>query len=133
MTGCYLLLAMMSSSPAAVDNFTDNTDSQGRQWKGETSGSAITDNSQGSARHTVSELPAETLDFAARVFDLARAGDEQTLRAYLDAGLPANLTNDRGAVSSSVSASFNIRLTRSHFVLVFLLGHSMDRLEFATE
>lgn len=41
-------------------------------------------------------LPPETLDFAAKVFDLARNGDEQTLRMYLDAGLPPNLTNDKG-------------------------------------
>ena len=62
---------------------------------GDKSSSASTGNDQG-PRRTVSELPPETLNFAARVFDLARAGDEQTLRVYLDAGLPAKLTNDRG-------------------------------------
>jgi uncharacterized protein len=33
---------------------------------------------------------------AARVFDLARGGDTEQLTAYLDAGVPANLTNDKG-------------------------------------
>lgn len=38
----------------------------------------------------------EVLQLAARVFDLARHGDTDTLAAYVDAGVPANLTNDRG-------------------------------------
>jgi ankyrin repeat protein len=33
---------------------------------------------------------------AATVFDLAREGDTEQLTAYLDAGVPANLTNDKG-------------------------------------
>lgn len=41
------------------------------------------------------DLDSETLDFAHRMFDLARTGD-QTLPDYLDAGLPVNLTNDKG-------------------------------------
>ncbi|WP_184576304.1 ankyrin repeat domain-containing protein [Streptomyces zagrosensis] len=36
------------------------------------------------------------LQLAAKVFDLARHGDTDTLAAYVDAGVPANLTNDRG-------------------------------------
>lgn len=38
----------------------------------------------------------EVLQLAAKVFDLARSGDTDTLAAYVDAGVPANLTNDRG-------------------------------------
>ncbi|MBO0653614.1 MULTISPECIES: ankyrin repeat domain-containing protein [Streptomyces] len=38
----------------------------------------------------------EVLQLAAKVFDLARHGDTATLAAYVDAGVPANLTNDRG-------------------------------------
>ncbi|MET7766354.1 ankyrin repeat domain-containing protein [Streptomyces sp. NPDC005336] len=38
----------------------------------------------------------EVLQLAARVFDLARHGDTDTLAAYVDAGVPANLTNDKG-------------------------------------
>ncbi|OMI34150.1 ankyrin repeat domain-containing protein [Streptomyces sparsogenes] len=38
----------------------------------------------------------EVLQLAAKVFDLARHGDTDTLAAYVDAGVPANLTDDRG-------------------------------------
>jgi ankyrin repeat protein len=38
----------------------------------------------------------EVLQLAAQVFDLARKGDTAKLAAYVDAGVPANLTNDRG-------------------------------------
>ncbi|MFC0505957.1 ankyrin repeat domain-containing protein [Micromonospora costi] len=42
------------------------------------------------------ELDAETLAFAHRMFDLARAGATEELAGYVDAGLPVNLTNDKG-------------------------------------
>lgn len=35
-------------------------------------------------------------EFATRMFDLARAGDTETLRAYVEAGVPADLTNGKG-------------------------------------
>jgi ankyrin repeat protein len=38
----------------------------------------------------------EVLQLAAKVFDLARHGDTATVAAYVDAGVPANLTNDKG-------------------------------------
>ncbi|MEU8764074.1 ankyrin repeat domain-containing protein [Streptomyces sp. NPDC048659] len=38
----------------------------------------------------------EVVELAGKVFDLARTGDAATLAAYLDAGVPADLTNDRG-------------------------------------
>ncbi|MEV0261056.1 ankyrin repeat domain-containing protein [Streptomyces sp. NPDC050617] len=38
----------------------------------------------------------EVLQLAAKVFDLARHGDTDTLAAYVDAGVPVNLTNDSG-------------------------------------
>ncbi|MFH8573301.1 ankyrin repeat domain-containing protein [Streptomyces sp. NPDC017993] len=38
----------------------------------------------------------EVLHLAAKVFDLARHGDTDTVAAYVDAGVPANLTNDKG-------------------------------------
>ncbi|TDE36847.1 ankyrin repeat domain-containing protein [Nonomuraea mesophila] len=34
--------------------------------------------------------------FATKLFDLARAGDTETLRAYVEAGVPADLTNGKG-------------------------------------
>jgi uncharacterized protein len=36
------------------------------------------------------------LELAHRVFDLARGGATEELAAYLDAGVPVNLTNDKG-------------------------------------
>jgi ankyrin repeat protein len=36
------------------------------------------------------------IELAARVFDLARGGATEELAAYVDAGVPANLTNDKG-------------------------------------
>ncbi|MBW1603369.1 ankyrin repeat domain-containing protein [Streptomyces sp. JJ66] len=47
----------------------------------------------------MTEEPAhdpEVLQLAAKVFDLARAGETDTLAAYVDAGVPPNLTNDKG-------------------------------------
>ncbi|MGC5052207.1 ankyrin repeat domain-containing protein [Micromonospora sp. DT48] len=42
------------------------------------------------------ELDAETLEFAHRMFDLARDGATAELAGYVDAGLPVNLTNHKG-------------------------------------
>jgi ankyrin repeat protein len=42
------------------------------------------------------ELDAETVAFAHQMFDLARSGQTDELTTYVDAGLPANLTNDKG-------------------------------------
>ncbi|MFB7372831.1 ankyrin repeat domain-containing protein [Streptomyces sp. NPDC056222] len=45
----------------------------------------------------MSETPdPEVIELASKVFDLARTGDAETLAAYVDAGVPADLTNDRG-------------------------------------
>lgn len=49
-----------------------------------------------SAPRDVNELPPAALELAAKLFDLARAGDMFTLQAYLDAGIPPNLTNHQG-------------------------------------
>jgi uncharacterized protein len=38
----------------------------------------------------------EVLELAQKIFDLARHGDRATVAAYVDAGVPANLTNDTG-------------------------------------
>ncbi|MDT8912614.1 ankyrin repeat domain-containing protein [Amycolatopsis sp. PS_44_ISF1] len=42
------------------------------------------------------EPDPQLLDLWARVFEMARSGDAGSLAAYVDAGIPANLTNDRG-------------------------------------
>ncbi|HEX4725778.1 MAG TPA: ankyrin repeat domain-containing protein [Pseudonocardiaceae bacterium] len=38
----------------------------------------------------------DVVDLATRLFGMARAGETETLVAYLEAGAPANLTNDSG-------------------------------------
>jgi len=42
------------------------------------------------------ELDDEALKFAHQMFDLARDGATEQLMAYIDAGLPVNLTNEKG-------------------------------------
>ncbi|MDG4831260.1 ankyrin repeat domain-containing protein [Solwaraspora sp. WMMD1047] len=42
------------------------------------------------------DLDEETLAFAHRMFDLARGGHTGELAGYVDAGLPVNMTNDKG-------------------------------------
>ena len=42
------------------------------------------------------EPNSEMLEFAAKIFNLAREGDAATLAAYVDAGVPVNLSNDKG-------------------------------------
>ena len=39
---------------------------------------------------------SEMLQFAAKIFNFAREGDTGTLAAYVDAGVPVNLCNDKG-------------------------------------
>jgi ankyrin repeat protein len=42
------------------------------------------------------EPDSEMLQFAAKIFNLAREGGTDTLAAYVDAGVPVNLCNDKG-------------------------------------
>jgi hypothetical protein len=42
------------------------------------------------------QLDPELVDLASRIFEMARHGDAATLAAYLDAGVPVNLTNTNG-------------------------------------
>ncbi|MFC7549935.1 ankyrin repeat domain-containing protein [Plantactinospora sp. GCM10030261] len=42
------------------------------------------------------ELDEDTLAFAHRMFDLARGGQTAELATQIDAGLPVNMTNDKG-------------------------------------
>jgi ankyrin repeat protein len=45
----------------------------------------------------MSEAPdPEVVELATKIFDLARRGRTEALVAYVDAGVPAELTNDRG-------------------------------------
>jgi ankyrin repeat protein len=42
------------------------------------------------------ETDPELIELATKVFDFARKGEAEALSGYLDAGVPTNLTNDRG-------------------------------------
>jgi hypothetical protein len=43
-----------------------------------------------------STLPPEAIAFATRMYDAARAGQMNVFQQALPAGLPANMTNDKG-------------------------------------
>ncbi|NBE83117.1 ankyrin repeat domain-containing protein [Micromonospora rubida] len=53
------------------------------------------------------DLDAETLAFAHRMFDLARGGATEELSANVDAGLPVNMTNDKGDTLLILAAYHN--------------------------
>ncbi|MEU1208512.1 ankyrin repeat domain-containing protein [Nocardia sp. NPDC005825] len=53
------------------------------------------------------ELSPEVLELASKIFDLARTGDAATLAAYLDAGVPVNLTNDNGDTLLMLAAYYS--------------------------
>ncbi|WP_042368352.1 ankyrin repeat domain-containing protein [Streptacidiphilus neutrinimicus] len=42
------------------------------------------------------QIDPEVVEFANRIFDLARGGDAATLAGYLDDGVPAELINEKG-------------------------------------
>jgi hypothetical protein len=44
----------------------------------------------------VSDPDPALVEFATKVFNLVRAGDTAAVAAYVDAGVPVNLTNDSG-------------------------------------
>lgn len=56
----------------------------------------------------LSELPPEAIAFAGRMYDAARSGDVAVFQQALPAGLPANMTNDKGdsLVRQSLSLSY---------------------------
>jgi ankyrin repeat protein len=55
----------------------------------------------------VAELDEETIRFAHRMFDLARSGGTEELIGNVVAGLPANLTNDKGDTLLILAAYHN--------------------------
>ncbi|MEY9874708.1 ankyrin repeat protein [Streptacidiphilus sp. MAP12-33] len=42
------------------------------------------------------QIDPDVVELAGKVFDLARSGDATALSGYLDAGVPADLTNEKG-------------------------------------
>jgi ankyrin repeat protein len=67
------------------------------------------------------EWDAGTLAFAHRMFDLARSGATAELTAQVAAGLPANLTNDKGDTLLILAAYHNHPDT-----VAALLAHGAD-------
>jgi len=55
----------------------------------------------------VTELDEETIEFAHRMFDLARSGGTEELVGSVAAGLPANLTNEKGDTLLILAAYHN--------------------------
>jgi ankyrin repeat protein len=53
------------------------------------------------------ELDEEVLAFARQVFELARSGEAAQLAEYLDAGVPANMTNEKGDTLLILAAYHN--------------------------
>ena len=51
-------------------------------------------------------LDAELMDLASRLFDAARSGDAAMLAAYVDAGVPVNLTNTNGDTMVMLAAYY---------------------------
>lgn len=45
---------------------------------------------------TDSSLPPEAIEFAGRMYDAARSGQKDVFEQALPAGLPANMTNEKG-------------------------------------
>jgi uncharacterized protein len=66
-------------------------------------------------------LDTEVMDLASRIFDMARNGDTATLAAYLDAGVPANLTNTNGDTLVMLAAYYGHEST-----VAALIAHGAD-------
>ena len=56
---------------------------------------------------TAEPIDPGVVELAGRVFDLARGGHAEELAAYLDAGVPVNLTNDKGDTLLLLAAYHN--------------------------
>lgn len=79
------------------------------------------DSQNPTAPTTTTTLPPEALDFASRVYNAARAGDLPLFNQALPAGLPPNMTNEKGD-SLIMLASYH-----GHPTLVrLLLSHGAD-------
>ncbi|MFD4369071.1 ankyrin repeat domain-containing protein [Rhodococcus sp. NPDC058521] len=48
------------------------------------------------SEHRDDDIDPQLQELAGRVFDAARAGDGDALATYVDAGVPVNLTNEKG-------------------------------------
>jgi uncharacterized protein len=69
-------------------------------------------------------LDTEVLDLASRLFDWARSGDAATLAAYVDAGVPVNLTNTNGDTLVMLAAYYG---NESAVAALIARGADVDR------
>ena len=56
----------------------------------------VPDSAPGPRDASGGEIDPELIDLATKIFNLARTGDAAGVAAYVDAGVPVNLTNDKG-------------------------------------
>jgi len=72
------------------------------------------------ASNTAADLPPEAIAFASRMYDAARAGQMDIFEQALPAGLPANMTNEKGDSLVGTSA---LAPLPSHEAVVARFGH----------
>lgn len=68
---------------------------------------ALPPKTEGQPTPAASSLPAEALDLAAKLFNMARQGQTDSLAAYLDAGIPINMRNATGDTFLMLAAYYN--------------------------
>ena len=74
----------------------------------------------------MTEVPdPEVVELATKIFDLARRGQTEALVAYVDAGVPANLTNDRGLFT--ILRDSITHITRDRRLQLLLVAFSFGR------
>ncbi|KAG6849863.1 hypothetical protein H0H93_004212 [Arthromyces matolae] len=98
---------------------------RGRRSAGGSSGSTTNQPAQMTSAPTPKDLPPDTLDFAHRMFEAARTGNSDLLLAAVDAGLPVNLTNDKGLlVAKSLDNVSNQPSGNTLLMLAAYAGHT---------
>ncbi|MBW5481560.1 ankyrin repeat domain-containing protein [Streptomyces bambusae] len=81
----------------------------------------MTESHQGGPEGGADVPDEDVIELATKIFDLARQGETAMLTAYLDAGVPANLTNDRGDTLVMLAAYHGHPET-----VTALLGHGAE-------
>lgn len=107
--------------PHTTSHRPTNTMDSDAQYTASSESEGVQSHGSQAGEKTLSKLPPQTLDFAAKCFELARKGDETTLGTYVDAGLPANLTNSQGMPSAwtyTKALNYLVENTRQNLVIV---------------
>lgn len=63
-------------------------------------------NNSGPSPSVPSSLPPEAIELASRMYNAARQGDKELLTQAISAGLPPNLTNDKGDTLVCMNEAF---------------------------